>query len=43
MCCGRGYYSVYNEVVESCHCKYVHCCYVKCKECRYIQEKHYCK
>uniref|UniRef100_A0A0R3RTF2 Protein Wnt n=1 Tax=Elaeophora elaphi TaxID=1147741 RepID=A0A0R3RTF2_9BILA len=43
LCCGRGYYTKQMLVEEQCQCKYVHCCYVKCKTCKYLVDKHFCK
>ncbi|VDK69390.1 unnamed protein product [Litomosoides sigmodontis] len=43
LCCGRGYYTEEITVEEPCQCKYVHCCYVKCKTCKYLVDKYYCK
>ncbi|VBB27483.1 unnamed protein product [Acanthocheilonema viteae] len=43
LCCGRGYYTKQMLVEEQCQCKYVHCCYVKCKTCKYLVDKYYCK
>uniref|UniRef100_A0A915Q4D6 Protein Wnt n=1 Tax=Setaria digitata TaxID=48799 RepID=A0A915Q4D6_9BILA len=43
LCCGRGYHTRQMFVEEQCQCKYVHCCYVKCKTCKYLVDKHYCK
>lgn len=43
LCCGRGYNTVVERVVERCHCKFVWCCHVKCKVCETMIEKHTCK
>uniref|UniRef100_A0AAF5RU95 Protein Wnt n=2 Tax=Wuchereria bancrofti TaxID=6293 RepID=A0AAF5RU95_WUCBA len=43
LCCGRGYYTKQMLIEEQCQCKYVHCCYVKCKTCKYLVDKYYCK
>uniref|UniRef100_A0A8D0F4C7 Protein Wnt n=1 Tax=Strix occidentalis caurina TaxID=311401 RepID=A0A8D0F4C7_STROC len=43
MCCGRGYNTYTEEVVERCHCKYHWCCYVVCKKCRRKVERYVCK
>ncbi|XP_046393027.1 protein Wnt-11b-2-like [Ischnura elegans] len=43
MCCGRGFETIGEEVVERCQCKYYWCCYVKCKTCRRWVERHRCK
>ncbi|NP_001161494.1 wingless-type MMTV integration site family, member 5 precursor [Saccoglossus kowalevskii] len=43
MCCGRGYNTFQQEVVERCHCKFHWCCYVKCKRCKKIVDMHICK
>uniref|UniRef100_A0A5S6Q789 Protein Wnt n=1 Tax=Trichuris muris TaxID=70415 RepID=A0A5S6Q789_TRIMR len=32
LCCGRGYVTRYERLVERCHCKFHWCCFVKCKE-----------
>ncbi|XP_061862607.1 protein Wnt-11b-like isoform X2 [Colius striatus] len=33
LCCGRGYNSYTEEVLERCQCRYRWCCYVACKRC----------
>ncbi|NWU99139.1 WN11B protein, partial [Upupa epops] len=43
MCCGRGYNTYTEEVLERCHCKYHWCCYVLCKRCRRKVERYVCK
>ncbi|NXA45783.1 W11B2 protein, partial [Nothocercus julius] len=43
MCCGRGYNTYTEEVLERCHCRYRWCCYVVCKTCRRMVERHVCK
>lgn len=43
LCCGRGYNTYTEEVVERCHCKYHWCCYVVCKKCRRKVERYVCK
>ncbi|NXS52603.1 WN11B protein, partial [Brachypteracias leptosomus] len=43
LCCGRGYNTYTEEVLERCHCKYHWCCYVVCKRCRRKVERHVCK
>ncbi|KAK3734439.1 hypothetical protein RRG08_029114 [Elysia crispata] len=43
MCCGRGYNTYKQKLVERCHCKFFWCCYVKCKTCERIIDVHTCK
>ncbi|CAB0034748.1 unnamed protein product [Trichogramma brassicae] len=42
LCCGRGYNTRAEEVLERCDCKYFSCCYVKCKTCRNVIVTHEC-
>ncbi|XP_058803405.1 protein Wnt-11b-1-like [Phymastichus coffea] len=42
LCCGRGYVTRAEEVLERCECKYYSCCYVKCKTCRNVIISHEC-
>ncbi|XP_002737259.2 protein Wnt-4 [Saccoglossus kowalevskii] len=43
MCCGRGYDSYTEELVERCSCKFHWCCYVKCKKCRRTVQINICR
>ncbi|NP_001158456.1 wingless-type MMTV integration site family, member 3 precursor [Saccoglossus kowalevskii] len=43
MCCGRGYNTIPEEVVERCECQFIWCCKVKCKSCRRMYDLHTCK
>ncbi|XP_077997757.1 protein Wnt-3a-like [Glandiceps talaboti] len=43
MCCGRGYNTMSEEIVERCECQFIWCCTVKCKSCRRIYDVHTCK
>uniref|UniRef100_A0A8C6ZTJ0 Protein Wnt n=1 Tax=Nothoprocta perdicaria TaxID=30464 RepID=A0A8C6ZTJ0_NOTPE len=43
LCCGRGYNTYTEEVLERCHCKYRWCCYVACRTCRRTVQRHVCK
>jgi len=42
MCCGRGYVSTQQQIVERCHCKYYWCCYVRCKSCHRVYNHSTC-
>ena len=42
MCCGRGYHTKIETVVDRCNCKFLWCCYVKCDECKKRVEKNIC-
>uniref|UniRef100_A0A8B9MBS8 Protein Wnt n=1 Tax=Accipiter nisus TaxID=211598 RepID=A0A8B9MBS8_9AVES len=43
LCCGRGFHTAQEEVVERCSCKFRWCCSVKCKQCRHLVETHSCR
>lgn len=42
LCCGRGYETKTEKVLERCDCKFYWCCFVKCRECERDVEKNYC-
>nr|CDI40100.1 WNT4 protein [Euperipatoides kanangrensis] len=42
LCCGRGYTTRQETIIERCMCKFHWCCYVKCKECQREVEIHTC-
>nr|XP_014344527.1 PREDICTED: protein Wnt-11b-like [Latimeria chalumnae] len=43
MCCGRGYNTYTETLVERCQCKYHWCCYVTCKRCERAEKRYLCK
>lgn len=43
MCCGRGYNTFKQKLVERCNCKFYWCCFVKCKTCERIVDVTTCK
>nr|AMY96432.1 Wnt4 [Eupentacta fraudatrix] len=43
LCCGRGYNTKTETLVERCSCKFHWCCYVKCRECPKTVDVHTCK
>ncbi|CAI4229572.1 unnamed protein product [Auanema sp. JU1783] len=43
ICCGRGFNIVREIVDEPCECKFIWCCEVKCKTCKKIVNRHYCR
>ncbi|XP_030065381.1 protein Wnt-11b [Microcaecilia unicolor] len=43
MCCGRGYNTYTQILLERCQCKYHWCCYVTCKKCERTVERYVCK
>ncbi|KFD58768.1 hypothetical protein M513_00461, partial [Trichuris suis] len=42
LCCGRGFVTRYERLVERCHCKFHWCCFVRCKECVRTVEVNIC-
>ncbi|XP_066603666.1 protein Wnt-11-like [Prorops nasuta] len=42
LCCGRGYATKTEEIIDKCDCKYFDCCYVKCKTCRQLVKTYEC-
>ncbi|CEF62797.1 Protein Wnt-4 [Strongyloides ratti] len=43
LCCDKGFTSHMELIEEPCNCKFEYCCQVKCKSCRRIVTKNYCK
>ncbi|XP_038061751.1 protein Wnt-4-like [Patiria miniata] len=43
LCCGRGFNTREEVIVERCSCKFHWCCYVKCNTCRRTVDVHTCK
>ena len=42
LCCGRGYRTVTETVMESCNCQFRFCCQVQCDDCVSNKTLHYC-
>ncbi|NXK87755.1 WN11B protein, partial [Formicarius rufipectus] len=43
LCCGRGYNTYTEEVLERCRCRYRWCCAVVCRTCPRRVHRHVCK
>uniref|UniRef100_A0A0K0ENH8 Protein Wnt n=1 Tax=Strongyloides stercoralis TaxID=6248 RepID=A0A0K0ENH8_STRER len=43
LCCNKGFTSHMELIEEPCNCKFEYCCQVKCKSCRKIITRNYCK
>lgn len=43
LCCGRGYNSYREVVVERCRCRFVWCCHVTCSTCEREENVYVCK
>ena len=42
MCCGRGYRTTIETVIDRCNCKFLWCCNVICEECQRTVERNIC-
>ncbi|KAK6058860.1 wnt family protein [Cooperia oncophora] len=43
ICCGRGWHTVREVVDEPCQCRFIWCCDVKCKTCKKIVDRNFCR
>uniref|UniRef100_A0A158QNU3 Protein Wnt n=1 Tax=Haemonchus placei TaxID=6290 RepID=A0A158QNU3_HAEPC len=43
ICCGRGWDTVREVVDEPCQCRFIWCCDVKCKTCKKIVDRNFCR